>query len=305
MKLLLGILCAFLLHAAVVVFGGLIFAHDEQNKGKLDAGRAAHGGRSGRRNPSRPRSSRPKKELEATTEKAPDAAEIMRNLEQPAINSAPALDAAQPRSARAGAQRRWRGRRVRRCAQPRFRRPHRRHGQGRRARREDGERFRPLGDRPEAARRLPGRAALPQRDARQEGRRLSSRCSSSSMRPARSATRAWRSPRTRPSRSPRSRQSGSGSSNPRSRAASAWAARCVSRCASRRAEEHEPPAPHRIPPAPRSSRRLSGPRASSTSPRSGTIRSSRSSSSGPTASTPRSSRASRRTRSRSWKRSAP
>ncbi len=92
MKLLLGILCAFLLHAAVVVFGGLIFAHDEPNKVKatqvelLSADDPAE-------KPKPPEEQPPEKELEATTEKAPDAAEILRNLEQPLINSAPALDA--------------------------------------------------------------------------------------------------------------------------------------------------------------------------------------------------------------------
>lgn len=91
MKLLLGILCAFLLHAGVVLFGG-IFDHDDPNLRKLQQVELLATDDTAEK-PKPPEEKPPEQELEATTEKAPDAAEILRDLEQPVINSAPALDA--------------------------------------------------------------------------------------------------------------------------------------------------------------------------------------------------------------------
>jgi protein TonB len=92
MKLLLGILFAFLLHAGVVLFGGLVFGHEDQDKGKL-AQVELLATEDPAEKPKPPEEPPPAEELEATTEKAPDAAEILRNLEQPVLNAAPALDA--------------------------------------------------------------------------------------------------------------------------------------------------------------------------------------------------------------------
>ncbi len=92
MKLLLGILCAFLLHAGVVLFGGLVFGGEQENHQKLQQVELLATDDPAEK-PKAPEEKPPEPELEATTEKAPDAAEILRNLEQPVVNAAPALDA--------------------------------------------------------------------------------------------------------------------------------------------------------------------------------------------------------------------
>jgi len=92
MKLLLGILCAFLLHAGVVLFGGLVFGQGEGDKQKLAQVELLMTEDTAEK-PKPPEEQPPEPELEATTEKAPDAAEILRELEQPIVHAAPALDA--------------------------------------------------------------------------------------------------------------------------------------------------------------------------------------------------------------------
>jgi protein TonB len=92
MKLLLGILCAFLLHAGVVLFGGLVFGGEKQEHEKLQQIELL-ATEDPAEKPKPLDEPPPEQELEATAEKPPDAAEILRNLEQPIANAAPALDA--------------------------------------------------------------------------------------------------------------------------------------------------------------------------------------------------------------------
>ena len=90
--LVLGILAAFLLHAAVVLFGGLVFGHDEHDKTRLTQVDLLATEKPEDK-PKPPEEKPPEEQLQAETEKPPDAADILRNLEQPVLNSAPALDA--------------------------------------------------------------------------------------------------------------------------------------------------------------------------------------------------------------------
>jgi len=89
---LLGLLCAILLHAGVVLFGGLVFGHGEDGKTRLTQVDLLATDDTAEK-PKPPEEKPPEEPIESTTEKAPDAAEILRNLEQPVVNSAPALEA--------------------------------------------------------------------------------------------------------------------------------------------------------------------------------------------------------------------
>ena len=91
--LLLGILCAFGLHGCVLVFGGLIFAGARPDHATLQQVELL--------SPEAPEAEKQKpeekpkpEELETQTEEAPDASEILRDMEQPGTDDAPALDAA-------------------------------------------------------------------------------------------------------------------------------------------------------------------------------------------------------------------
>jgi protein TonB len=89
---LLGILCAFLLHAGVVLFGGLIFAGARKDQGTLQQVELlAPDDPAAKEKP--PEEQPKQEELESQEEKPPDAAEILRNLDQPVTSAAPALDA--------------------------------------------------------------------------------------------------------------------------------------------------------------------------------------------------------------------
>ena len=90
-------------------------------------------------------------------EEAPDAAEVVRNLEVSAAAAAPELEAVSLAAIEQALSGRAAARRLRRVAQLRLGRPHRRHRQGRLARREDRERLQHGRDRSEAARHVPGR----------------------------------------------------------------------------------------------------------------------------------------------------
>jgi protein TonB len=89
---LLGLVCAILLHAGVVLFGGLVFGRDDDPKSKLTQVDLL-ATEDPAEKPKPPEEKPPEEPIESTTEKAPDAAEILRNLEQPLVNSAPALEA--------------------------------------------------------------------------------------------------------------------------------------------------------------------------------------------------------------------
>jgi len=90
---LLGIGCAVLLHAGVVCFGGLLFAGGKDDQGTLQQVELLAD--EAKPDEKKPEEAPPKEELKQESEPPPDAAEILRNLEQqPASNDAPALEAA-------------------------------------------------------------------------------------------------------------------------------------------------------------------------------------------------------------------
>jgi len=88
----LGIALAILLHAGVLLFGGLLFpgarsdAQHTQEVELIDTSVTED-------QPKEPEDV-PKKELETPPEQVPDATEVLRDLERPAMDTAPALDAA-------------------------------------------------------------------------------------------------------------------------------------------------------------------------------------------------------------------
>lgn len=88
----LGILAAVVLHAGVLLFGGLIFAGAKDEKGKLQQVELLDPeAPEEKKKPEEPQEA--KEELQPETEKAPDAAEILRQLDQPVTSAGPALDA--------------------------------------------------------------------------------------------------------------------------------------------------------------------------------------------------------------------
>ncbi len=98
MRVVIGVIIALVVHAAVLLFGGVIVDGREEAKPKVqqidllsedDAAKAKD------KEPPKPEERKTEKndEVEADTERPPDAAEIIRNLEAP-VNPAPALDAA-------------------------------------------------------------------------------------------------------------------------------------------------------------------------------------------------------------------
>lgn len=96
MKLLwiLGIVCAALVHVAILAFGGILFAKDKGEHARLQEVELLDG-----KEPVKPDEPKPEPEEEreklATQEDAPpDATQILHDLEQPAANDAPALEAA-------------------------------------------------------------------------------------------------------------------------------------------------------------------------------------------------------------------
>ncbi len=91
---IVGILVALLLHVAAILFGGWFFLDDKPKHstqavellGDLDAEKE--------KDKEKEPEDRPREELEKSEEKPPDAAEVMKNLDAPATDAAPALEAA-------------------------------------------------------------------------------------------------------------------------------------------------------------------------------------------------------------------
>lgn len=92
----LGLGAAVFLHAAVILFGGLVFPKDETRKGSVQAVDLLS--EEDAKAPDKKEEKveeQPPEELETQEEAPPDAAEVLRNLDTPpAANDAPALDAA-------------------------------------------------------------------------------------------------------------------------------------------------------------------------------------------------------------------
>jgi protein TonB len=88
----LGIVCALLLHGCVLLFGGLIFAGSPKDHGTLQQVELLAD--DAKPEEKKPEEAPPKEELNQESEPPPDAAEILRSLDQPPENTAPALEAA-------------------------------------------------------------------------------------------------------------------------------------------------------------------------------------------------------------------
>jgi protein TonB len=96
MKALFGIVAAVVLHAGVLLFGGWFFLDRGHPAGTTQAvDLLADVDDPKPSEPPKPEEAKEKaEELETEEEKPPDAAEIVRSLESPALDSAPALEAA-------------------------------------------------------------------------------------------------------------------------------------------------------------------------------------------------------------------
>jgi TonB family protein len=91
--LFLGVIFAIVLHVGFILFGGLLFISDKENHGTLQEVELISEDDTAEKEEEKPEETKTE-EIEAETEEVPDAAEIIRNLEVPAIANAPELDAA-------------------------------------------------------------------------------------------------------------------------------------------------------------------------------------------------------------------
>lgn len=97
---ILGVVGAVLLHALFLLFGGLIFGHEAENKGTtqqvdlLSETEAEAEKKKEEEKKKEQANEEEKEKIEAEQEQVPDAEEIVRNLELTPSNDAPALEAA-------------------------------------------------------------------------------------------------------------------------------------------------------------------------------------------------------------------
>jgi periplasmic protein TonB len=90
----LGIAAAVFFHVVVLLFGGIFFMDEEKAAGSTQSVELlSEVEAEEKKKPEEPEPA-PTEELETETEQPPDAAEILRNLEAPSIDDAPALEAA-------------------------------------------------------------------------------------------------------------------------------------------------------------------------------------------------------------------
>src|SRR5262245_23683770 len=83
---------AFLLHVGFILFGGLLLPHAKKDHGTLQQVELLSDDAK-KKEEDKPKDPEPE-EIKTEDEKPPDAADIIRNLDQPPVNDAPALDAA-------------------------------------------------------------------------------------------------------------------------------------------------------------------------------------------------------------------
>lgn len=88
----LGVVCAVVLHVGFILFGGLLFVGAGKDRGTLQQVELLSEDDAEKKEET-PEEPKPE-EMEAETEEAPDAAEILRSLEVTVAPDAPALDAA-------------------------------------------------------------------------------------------------------------------------------------------------------------------------------------------------------------------
>jgi protein TonB len=94
---ILAIFIAILLHAGFILFGGLIFGTDNTKKqSTTQEVELVTDVNTPEKEKDKPKDQKDEKkeEVESETEKPPDAEEMIKNLETPAVNDAPALEAA-------------------------------------------------------------------------------------------------------------------------------------------------------------------------------------------------------------------
>jgi protein TonB len=83
---------AILLHGGFILFGGLLFFHSKKDQGTLQQVELLSAD-DAKKEEDKPEDPTPD-EIKTEDEKPPDAAELVRNMDQPVVNDAPALDAA-------------------------------------------------------------------------------------------------------------------------------------------------------------------------------------------------------------------
>ena len=91
-NLFFGIACAIVLHVCFILFGGLLFINHKKDHGTLQQVELLSEDIAAEKE--KPREREPEKTEEMETEQAPDASEIIRNLELSAAANAPELEAA-------------------------------------------------------------------------------------------------------------------------------------------------------------------------------------------------------------------
>ncbi len=94
-----AILAAVLVHVAVILFGGILFMHDKETKGKvrqvdLLSETANEKEKEKEKKKDQEQPAEKKEQIDPQNEPPPDAAEVVRNLEVSAAAAAPALEAA-------------------------------------------------------------------------------------------------------------------------------------------------------------------------------------------------------------------
>lgn len=96
MKVFLSLLLAMVLHAGILLFGGLLFPRPEEGEGKLQTVDLLTGDETAQAKEKEKPKEKPSEEekVEADADKPPDAAEVVRNLELDAAAKAPELEAA-------------------------------------------------------------------------------------------------------------------------------------------------------------------------------------------------------------------
>jgi protein TonB len=88
-----GIACALVLHAGVFLFGGLLLPNYKKDNGTYQQVDLLDNVDAEKEKPDEPKPPKTE-EVEGDTERPPDAAEVMRNLDVPPIDNTPALEAA-------------------------------------------------------------------------------------------------------------------------------------------------------------------------------------------------------------------
>lgn len=94
LSLIIGVALAVALHAGFILFGGLLIPKAQESHGSMQEVELIAPEQQKEDDKPQPEPEEPEEELAADQEQAPDAADIIRNLETPTMNEPPALDAA-------------------------------------------------------------------------------------------------------------------------------------------------------------------------------------------------------------------